>query len=82
MAEIVIYTGSGCPYCDRAKRLLQSKGARYTEVNIEESPEREAEMIEKVLPYEEGEKPVGLRSLGRMLLSIGTDPVTTAVATR
>lgn len=31
MAEIEIYTQYFCPYCDRARALLDSKGARYVE---------------------------------------------------
>ena len=33
-ADIVIYTKFGCPYCSRAKRLLDSKGVDYTEHDI------------------------------------------------
>ena len=31
MAKVEIYTKVGCPYCARAKALLQSKGAEFTE---------------------------------------------------
>ena len=43
--DILLYTRSWCPYCARAKALLQSKGAVYTEVDIEAAPERRDEMI-------------------------------------
>ena len=33
---IKIYTTSWCPYCIAAKRLLNSKGLSYEEINIEE----------------------------------------------
>ena len=33
--NIVIYTKSGCPNCVTAKRLLDSKGIGYNEVNVE-----------------------------------------------
>ncbi|MGH1403464.1 MAG: glutaredoxin 3 [Alphaproteobacteria bacterium] len=34
MAKIEIYTWTTCPYCLRAKSLLDSKGVEYTEHNI------------------------------------------------
>jgi glutaredoxin 3 len=33
--NIVIYTKSGCPNCLTAKRLLDSKGIGYNEVDVE-----------------------------------------------
>lgn len=32
MANVEIYTWSTCPFCRRAKQLLDSKGVSYTEV--------------------------------------------------
>jgi glutaredoxin 3 len=34
MAKIEIYTQSWCGYCYRAKRLLESKGAEFTEIDL------------------------------------------------
>lgn len=34
MPEITIYTTQVCPYCIRAKQLLQKKGQKYTEVDV------------------------------------------------
>ncbi len=34
MANVEIYTWSTCPFCMRAKALLESKGVKYTEHNI------------------------------------------------
>ena len=33
--NIVVYTKSGCPNCVTAKRLLDSKGIGYNEVDVE-----------------------------------------------
>jgi glutaredoxin 3 len=44
---IEMYTTSWCPYCTRAKRLLEHKGALYAEISIEEHPELRAEMIRR-----------------------------------
>ena len=42
MPEILIYTTTICPYCIMAKRLLDKKGANYTEINVDrESGQRE-----------------------------------------
>ncbi len=34
MKAIEIYTTQSCPYCHAAKRLLQKKGASYTEIDV------------------------------------------------
>ncbi|MDX1676676.1 glutaredoxin 3 [Arsukibacterium sp.] len=47
MAEVIIYTKAYCPYCVRAKSLLDQKQVAYQEIKIDEQPERRAEMIEK-----------------------------------
>jgi len=45
MADVVIYTRVGCGYCTAAKRLLDKKGASYTEHDASFSPELRQEMI-------------------------------------
>ena len=47
MAEVVIYTKPGCPYCIRAKALLDRKGAAYEEIIASNDPEKKAEMIQR-----------------------------------
>ena len=47
MAEVEIYTTPLCPYCWRAKRLLDKKGIAFVEIDLWEHPERRAEMIER-----------------------------------
>jgi glutaredoxin len=36
---LLVYTKNDCPYCDRAKALLESKGVPYKAINIQEHPE-------------------------------------------
>ncbi len=43
--RIVMYATSWCPYCARARRLLQSKGAQFEEIDLDEQPEARAQMI-------------------------------------
>ena len=47
MSSVIMYTKNVCPYCTRAKQLLQSKGVEWTEINIETEPGRRDEMIER-----------------------------------
>ena len=35
MAQISMYVTNWCPYCQQAKRLLESIGATWNEINIE-----------------------------------------------
>lgn len=42
MQKIIIYTTNTCPYCVRAKALLDRKGAKYEEINVEDPILREA----------------------------------------
>ena len=42
--NITIYTSNNCASCKMVKKYLGMKGANYDEVNIEENPERQAEL--------------------------------------
>ena len=41
---VVMYTTSWCPYCERARKLLGAKDVTITEIDVESSPEKRAEM--------------------------------------
>lgn len=47
MANIEIYTSPLCGYCHAAKRLLNSKGVSYNEVDVFQDPDRKPEMIQR-----------------------------------
>lgn len=47
MASILIYTKAFCPYCTRAKRLLDGKGAAYEEIDISMGGPKRQEMLAK-----------------------------------
>ena len=34
MARVEIYTTSSCPYCIRAKRLLEARGIPFSEIDV------------------------------------------------
>lgn len=47
MAKIEIYTKAFCPYCARAKALLDSKGAAFEEFDITMGGPRRTEMLDR-----------------------------------
>lgn len=47
MSEITIYTANLCSYCVMAKRLLDQKGVRYTEINVDAKPQLRQELAER-----------------------------------
>jgi len=47
MARVEVYTTSMCPYCVRAKRLLQARGIAYEETDVGGDPALRAEVMER-----------------------------------
>lgn len=47
MSQVTIYTKAYCPYCVRAKSVLDNKGVSYQEIRIDEQPELRPEMISR-----------------------------------
>jgi glutaredoxin 3 len=47
MATVEIYTKWTCPFCARAKALLNQKGAAFEEFEISMDRERQSEMVER-----------------------------------
>ncbi|HEY0028446.1 MAG TPA: glutaredoxin 3 [Allosphingosinicella sp.] len=45
MAHVEIYTKFGCPYCARAKQLLEQKGVEYEEFEINSVAGKRDEML-------------------------------------
>ena len=45
--SVVVYSSRYCPYCRRAKSLLASKGVSFTEIDVDDDPEKRVEMIER-----------------------------------
>lgn len=62
--KVTIYTTDYCPYCVRAKRLLDKKGVKYEEIDV-----RDKDQLRDWLVEQTGQKTVpqifaGERSLG------------------
>jgi glutaredoxin 3 len=47
MAQIEIYTTFMCPYCARAKALLEKKGQNYNEIDVSYDAAKREEMTQK-----------------------------------
>ena len=75
--NIVVYTKSGCPNCVTAKRLLDSKGIGYDEMDTDYTPIR-SELFEqypdvKQMPFilVNGQRVGGLAGLQAALKQMG-----------
>jgi len=47
MADVVVYTTQVCPYCVRAKQLLQRKGVPYREIDVSFDAEERMALVRR-----------------------------------
>ncbi|CAG8864312.1 Glutaredoxin 3 [Pseudomonas fluorescens] len=47
MKPVIVYSSDYCPYCSRAKYLLQSKDVAFEEIKVDGKPQLRAEMSQK-----------------------------------
>jgi glutaredoxin 3 len=47
MPHVVVYSSDWCPYCIRAKSLLESKKVAFEEIRVDGKPQLRAEMSSK-----------------------------------
>lgn len=47
MPEVTVYGTSFCPYCSRARMMLDKKGVDYDYIGLDKTPERRGEMESK-----------------------------------
>lgn len=47
MPKVEMYTKWGCPYCFRAKQLLDGKGVSYEEIDVTMGGPKKTEMLER-----------------------------------
>ncbi len=47
MKNVTIYSSENCPYCVKAKQLLESKKVEYKELRVDKNPELVAEVVKK-----------------------------------
>ena len=46
MKSVTFYSADWCPFCMRAKAILDTRGIRYEEVNVDEIPGFRAKLVE------------------------------------
>ncbi len=46
MANIIMYCTRFCPYCVRAKNLLEDKGVEYNEISVDSDHVKRQEMMQ------------------------------------
>jgi glutaredoxin len=46
---LTIYTKNNCPFCDRAKSLLESRGVAYNAINLEQQPDAREFLVDQGL---------------------------------
>ena len=44
MPEVIVYGTASCPYCIRARSMLDRKGVSYEYIGLDQQPERRSEM--------------------------------------
>ena len=44
--QITVYTTNDCAYCVMVKKYLTSKGHSYDEINIDQNPDKQQEVVE------------------------------------
>ncbi len=47
MPNVVLYTTEHCPFCVRARMLLDKKHVEYTDIRIDAEPQKRDEMLAK-----------------------------------
>lgn len=47
MARVEIYSSNHCPYCVRARRLLEQRGIDYQLIEVDKDPDSMQKMIER-----------------------------------
>ena len=47
MSRVEVYTTPSCPFCVRAKRLLEARGIAFVEIDVATDDERRAEIIQR-----------------------------------
>ena len=47
MANVKLYSADWCPFCIRAKKLLESKNIKFEEFNVDETPGMREEIVAK-----------------------------------
>ncbi len=47
MSRIEVYSSLWCPFCSRAKALLERKGVEYREIDVDRDPNLRQQMMQR-----------------------------------
>lgn len=47
MPKVDVYSTAWCPFCVRAKMLLQQKGVTFTDLDVERDPSLRQQMVDR-----------------------------------
>lgn len=47
MPKVVMYSTRFCPYCVRARMLLEKKGVEFTDIRVDSEPQYREEMMSR-----------------------------------
>jgi glutaredoxin 3 len=64
MPPVTVYSTTWCPWCDRAKALLDARGIPYDSINIDDDPDFRRTLVDLTGGYTVpqiviGEQPIG-----------------------
>lgn len=62
--KVTVYTKQNCPYCVRAKRLLEKKGVAFEEISVEGDDDLRVWLVDKTGQMTVPQIFAGERSLG------------------
>jgi glutaredoxin 3 len=46
-STVTVYTTHPCPWCERVKQLLSSRGVEFQEINLAKDPDGRAELVRR-----------------------------------
>ncbi len=64
VSPVTLYTTAWCPFCVRAKQLLEHKGSAYHEIKVDGQPELRQEMMQRSGQHTVPQIWVGQRHVG------------------
>ena len=62
--RVILYTTEPCGFCTQAKRLLQSRGVEFEEINLARSPEGREALVARTGQMTFPQILIGERSIG------------------
>jgi glutaredoxin 3 len=64
MTPVTVYSTTWCPWCDRAKALLNTRGIEFDDVNIETQPDFRQKLLDLTGGYTVPQIVIGAQPIG------------------